>query len=144
MISDFYIHKTDLPDLSSFISFFFRFSRQILKYVLLLESGNLQLEQPNSLCFGKISKFPVFSLTGILLLLPFSMFFLFSLCSGYPETTTSYFVPFRFSTSFTLEKTSIFWVFMGLTWIAFLYVHVFKEGMWTSEYGGGYCQLFPK
>ena len=44
-----------------------KFSRQILQYPLLLESGNLQLEQTKfpvvSLCFGKISKFPVFSLT---------------------------------------------------------------------------------
>ena len=32
--------------------------------------------------FGKISKFPVFSLTGIF----FGPFSLFSLCSGYPDT----------------------------------------------------------
>ena len=43
-----------------------RISHQILKYILPLESGNLQFEQTNflgfSLCFGKISKFPVLSL----------------------------------------------------------------------------------
>ena len=44
-----------------------KFSRKISKHILPLESGNLQLEQTKfpvfSLCFGKISKFPVFSLT---------------------------------------------------------------------------------
>ena len=53
-----------------------RFSWQISKYLLPLESGNLQLERTKfpvfSLYFGKISKFPVFSLKGN------------SLCSGYP------------------------------------------------------------
>ena len=43
------------------------FSQQISQYRLPLESGNLQLEQTKcpvfALCFGKISKFPVFSLT---------------------------------------------------------------------------------
>ena len=43
--------------------------RQISKYLLPKGSGNLELEQTKflvfSLCFGKISKFPVFSLTGI-------------------------------------------------------------------------------
>ena len=40
-----------------------RFSGQILKYLLPLESGNLQLEQtkfPVSLCFGKLFKLCVF------------------------------------------------------------------------------------
>ena len=40
-------------------------------------SFSTSMSKPNSLCFGKISKFPVFSLTGIL-------FWLFSLCSGDP------------------------------------------------------------
>ena len=43
-----------------------KFSRQILQYPLPLESGNLQFEQTKfpvfSMCFGKISKFLVFSL----------------------------------------------------------------------------------
>ena len=47
-----------------------------------LESGNLQLEQNKfhvfSMCFGKISKFPVFSLADL-------QFSQFSLCSGYPD-----------------------------------------------------------
>ena len=51
------------------------------KYLLPLESGNLKLVQTKfpafSLCFGNISKFPVFSLTG-------NFFLPFSLCSGYP------------------------------------------------------------
>ena len=71
VICDYYIHKTDLADLSSFKSVFFRFSKQISKYRLSLESGNLQPKQTKfplfSLCFGKISKFPVFTLTGIFL-----------------------------------------------------------------------------
>ena len=54
---------------------------QKIKYLLPLESGNLELvSKPNSLCFGNISKFPMFSLTGNL----FCHFSLFSLCSGYP------------------------------------------------------------
>ena len=70
-ICDYYIHKTDMADLSSFkkIRTFFR---QIPKYLLPLESGNLQLAWANKLsllmpyeCFGKISKFPVIFLTGI-------------------------------------------------------------------------------
>ena len=66
IICDYYIDETDLADL---LGQKWKFSRQILQYPLLLESGNLQLEQTKfpvfSLCFGKISKFPVFSLTGI-------------------------------------------------------------------------------
>ena len=59
MICNHYIHKTDLADLSSFKKIW-KFSRQISKYLLPLESGNLQLEQTkfrvlakfaNSLCF---------------------------------------------------------------------------------------------
>ena len=45
-----------------------KFLQQILQYPLPLASGNLQLEQTKfpmfSLYFGKIFKFPVFSLTG--------------------------------------------------------------------------------
>ena len=71
VIWDYYIHKTDLADLSlSSFNFWGRFSWQISKYLTPLESGNLQLEQTKFpvfyLCFGQISKFPVFSLTGIL------------------------------------------------------------------------------
>ena len=70
VICDYYIHKTDLADLSS-LKKNGGFSRQISKYLLPLESGNLKLEQTKfpvfSMCFGKISKFPVFSLTGIFL-----------------------------------------------------------------------------
>ena len=40
------------------------FSRQILQYPLPLGSI-YNLSKLNSLCFGKTSKFPVFSLTGI-------------------------------------------------------------------------------
>ena len=47
-----------------------KFSQQIPKYLLPLGLGNLQLEQTKfpvfSLCFGKIFKFLVFSLTGII------------------------------------------------------------------------------
>ena len=68
VICDYYIHKTDFADLSSFKECW-EFSLQISKYLLPLESGNLQPEQTKfplfSLCFGKISKFHVFSLTGI-------------------------------------------------------------------------------
>ena len=49
VICDFHMHKTDLPD----SNIFGRFPWQISKYVLPLESGNLQLEQ---------TKFPVFFL----------------------------------------------------------------------------------
>ena len=70
VICDYNIHKTDLADLSS-LNLFWRFSRKIWKYLLTLESGNLQLEQ---------TKFPVFWKNSIFLG-PFS---LFSLCSGYP------------------------------------------------------------
>ena len=57
-----------------------KFLRQILKYILPLELGNLQLDQTKfpvfSLSFGKISTVPVFQ------------FSLFSLCSGYPVYIT--------------------------------------------------------
>ena len=45
------------------------------------------LSKPNSLCFGKISKFLVFFLTYHFLLLTFS---LFSLCRGYPAAMRFY------------------------------------------------------
>ena len=50
VICDYYILKTDWADFARF-RFLFLFLRQILKYLLPLESGNLQLEQ---------TKFPVF------------------------------------------------------------------------------------
>ena len=77
MICDYYIHKTALADLSSLKKKNWKFLRQISKYLLPLESWNLQLEQ---------TKFPVFSLTGIFWW-PFS---LFSLCSGYPVRSLGY------------------------------------------------------
>ena len=57
------IHKTDLADLSSFRNIW-KFSRQILKFLLPLESGNLQHEENKFPVLGKVSKFPVFSRTG--------------------------------------------------------------------------------
>ena len=77
VICNYYIHKTDLADFSSFKK---QFSQPISKYLLPLESGNLQLEQ---------TKFPVFwqnfqipcVFPDRTFLGPFS---LFSLCSGYP------------------------------------------------------------
>ena len=90
MICDYYIQKKRLGRLIKLQKKFGIISRQISKYLSPLESENLQLEQTKlpvfSLCFGKISKFPVFSLTVIFLLL----FSLFSLCSGYPEIRLSH------------------------------------------------------
>ena len=79
VICDYYIHKTDLADLSSFKQIW-EFSWQISKYLLPLESGNLQLEQ---------TKFPVFWQNfQIPCVFPDREFFgpssLFCLCSGYP------------------------------------------------------------
>ena len=58
VICDYYIHKTDLADLSS-LKKNWEFSRQTSKYLSPLESGNLQLEQTKfpvfPLCFRKIS-----------------------------------------------------------------------------------------
>ena len=51
MICDYYIHETDLADLSS-SKHVWEFSQQISKYLSPLESGNLQIVQ---------TKFPVFS-----------------------------------------------------------------------------------
>ena len=76
---DYYIHKSDLADLSS-LKKNWTFSQQILIYLLPLESGNLHLEQ---------TKFPVFLESFQILcvspdrdfFLPFS---LFTVCSGYP------------------------------------------------------------
>ena len=66
LICDYYIHKTDLVDLSSFWEKKGIFLQQISQYPLLLESEHSQLEQAKfpviSLCFDKILKFPVFSL----------------------------------------------------------------------------------
>ena len=70
-ICDYYIHKTDLVenlfvdlvDLSSFKKNR-NFSRQYQIIFYFENQGIYNLGKPNSLCFGKISKFPVFSLTG--------------------------------------------------------------------------------
>ena len=82
VICDYYTHKTDLTDLSSFKICWEIFTANF-KIFLPLESGNLQLEQTKfpvfSLYFGKISKFPDKDFFWL-----FSLFFLFSLCSGYP------------------------------------------------------------
>ena len=51
VICDYHIDITDLADLASI--FFWQFSRKILKYLLPLESQNLQLEQ-TPLRFDKI------------------------------------------------------------------------------------------
>ena len=59
IICDYYIHKTDLAELCSLWEKMIFFLRQIWQCPLLLE-----LSLQNSLCFDKISKFPVFSLTG--------------------------------------------------------------------------------
>ena len=79
MICYYFIHKSDLADLSVLKKI--EFSRQILIYL----SGNLQREQTKFpvffLCFGKISKFPVFFPDREF----FGPFSLFSLCSGYPD-----------------------------------------------------------
>ena len=70
---EYFIHKTDLADLSVFKKDFFI-------YIFYRKSqGIYNLSKPNSLCFGKISKFPVFFLTEF-----FGPFSLFSLCNGYP------------------------------------------------------------
>ena len=76
VICDYYIHKTDLADLSNFTEF----SHQISEYLLPLGSGNLQLEQ---------TKFPVFwQIFQIPCVFPDRESFwpcsLFSLCSGDP------------------------------------------------------------
>ena len=62
VICEYYIHKTDLPDLSTL--------KKIFKNIFYpIQSGNLQLDQTKflafSLCFGNISKLPLFSLTAI-------------------------------------------------------------------------------
>ena len=67
IICDYYIHKTDLADLSSFWEKMEIFAANIaISFTFGIRE--LQLEQTKfpvfSLCFGKISKFPVFSLTG--------------------------------------------------------------------------------
>ena len=80
VICDYYIHKTNLADLSSFKENLKIFAANIWKYFTFRLREFRTWAKPNSLCFGKISKFPVFSLTEFFL--PFS---LFSLCSGYPD-----------------------------------------------------------
>ena len=82
MICDYYINKTDLADLSSFNSKKnWKFSQQIPKYLLPLESGNLQLEQTEFPVFWQNVQIPcVFPDREFIWL-----FSLFSLCSGYPD-----------------------------------------------------------
>ena len=66
ILCEYYIHRTDLVDLSSVWKFLFL--QQLSQYPLLLESEHLQLELTKfpvfSLCLDKMSKFPVFSMTG--------------------------------------------------------------------------------
>ena len=85
IICYYYIHKIDLADQSRFWKKKRKISLQISQYPFTLESGNLQLEQTKfpgfSQGFGKISKFPGFSLTVIF----WGPFSLFALCCGYPE-----------------------------------------------------------
>ena len=64
-----------------------KFSRQILKYLWPLESGNLQLEQTKFPVLWQNFQIPCVSLTGNYFL-PCS---LFSLCSRYPEMGTVWF-----------------------------------------------------
>ena len=74
IICEYYIHRTDLADLSSFWKKMDFFVWQLSQYPLRLESEHLQLELTNfpvfSLCLDKIpcvlTKFPnsLFSLTG--------------------------------------------------------------------------------
>ena len=59
MICDYYIHRTDLADLSSF-----RKKREI-SFKFRIREFTGQLEQTKFPVFSKISKFPGFSLTGI-------------------------------------------------------------------------------
>ena len=80
VICDYYIQKTDLADLSSLNNFLGDFHGKFQNIFYLWNQGIYNLSKPNSLCFGNISKFPVFSLTGNF----FWSFSLFSLCSGYP------------------------------------------------------------
>ena len=94
IICKYYIHRTDLADLSSFWEKIWTFLRQLSQYPLLLESEHLQFELTKfpvfSLCLDKIPcVFPVFWQNFQIpcvfpdrdFLWPFS---LFSLCSGYP------------------------------------------------------------
>ena len=83
IICNYYIHKTDLADLSSFWEKW-KFSRQISQYPLPLASGNLEVEQTKFPVFWQIFQIPcVFPDRE--LFWPFS---LFSLCRGYPDTVT--------------------------------------------------------
>ena len=76
VICDYYIHQTDLVDISS-LKRIWEFSRKISKYLLPLESGNLQLEQTKFPVFWQHFQIPcVFPDRDFFL--PFS---LFSLCS---------------------------------------------------------------
>ena len=67
IICDYYIHKTDLAYLSSFWEKNGNCHGKYRNILYLWHQGIYNLRKQNSLsvCFGKISKFPVFSLTGI-------------------------------------------------------------------------------
>ena len=71
VICNYYIHKTDLADSSSFKKNWEIFAANMETPFTFKNQGIYNLSKPNSLCFGKISKFPAFSPTGIFLL-PFS------------------------------------------------------------------------
>ena len=81
IICDYYIDETDLADLSNFWGKKGNFRGKYRNIFYLQKQGIYNLSKQNSLCFGKISKFPVFSLTGKF----FWSFSLFSLCCGYPD-----------------------------------------------------------
>ena len=66
LICDYYIHKTDLAKFSTLknkLEVFRNFRSKNLNICYLSNQGIYNLSKLNSLCFGKISKFPVFSLT---------------------------------------------------------------------------------
>ena len=87
IIHNYNMHKTDLVDLSSFWEKMeiFNVNTAIISFTFRIQRI-YNLSKQNSLFFGKISKFPVFSLTENFLG-PFS---LFSLCSGYPVNSAYY------------------------------------------------------
>ena len=65
VICDYYIHKTELADLSSLKKNKFEdFGGKFRNIFYLWNQEIYNLSNPNCLCFGKISSFPVFSLTG--------------------------------------------------------------------------------
>ena len=85
LICDYYRHKTDLADLSSFKKNW-EISAANFEISFDFKSGNLQLEQPKFPVFWQNFQIPcVFPDREFLW--PFS---LFSLCSGYPEQDGMY------------------------------------------------------